>query len=172
MRYVIDSILQQHAEEAAFLWLLRNNAVHTPHYALKDLTKLDERIEAHLDGLRTAEDAGWECCRAGLGQQEPGEVFAAAVMAFERGDENRINEVLAVGGTSVALSRGLIAALGWLPFLQAKLHIDRLLRSEFPMQRRIGIAASAVHRQDPRAILQDSLCSTNLTEGSIPQGRG
>jgi hypothetical protein len=39
------------AEEAAFLWLLRSNAIRQPHCALKDLAKLDDRFEAHLDGL-------------------------------------------------------------------------------------------------------------------------
>lgn len=48
---VITEIVSQHAEEAAFLWLLRSNAIRQPHYALKDLVKLDERVEAHLDAV-------------------------------------------------------------------------------------------------------------------------
>ena len=40
---VITKIVSQHAEEAAFLWLLRSNAIRQPHYALKDLAKLDDR---------------------------------------------------------------------------------------------------------------------------------
>jgi len=51
---VISSIVSQHAEEAAFLWLLRSNATGAAHYSLKDLAKLDGRVEAHLDGLRVA----------------------------------------------------------------------------------------------------------------------
>jgi hypothetical protein len=51
---IIAEIVSQHAEEAAFLWLLRSNAICQPHYALKDLAKLDGRVEAHLDGLRVA----------------------------------------------------------------------------------------------------------------------
>jgi hypothetical protein len=39
---VIPSILCQHTEEAAFLWLLRLNATRAPHYTLKDLAKLDD----------------------------------------------------------------------------------------------------------------------------------
>lgn len=77
---VINEIVSQHAEEAAFLWLLRSNAVSAPHYSLKDLAKLDGRVEAHLDGLRVAGEPGWELCKAGLGNEENGEVFAASVM--------------------------------------------------------------------------------------------
>ncbi|GMV49641.1 MAG: hypothetical protein UZ03_NOB001002691 [Nitrospira sp. OLB3] len=162
MAPIIVSIVSQHAEEAAFLWLLRNNAVHAPHYALKDLAKLDERVEAHLDGLRIAGDGGWEICKEGLGQQEPGEVFAAAVLAFESGDKDRISEVLEVGCQSVELSRGVISALGWLPYLQAKPHVDRLLTSDSALHRRIGIAVAAARRQDPGVVLESTLSSTDL----------
>ena len=32
---IIKPIIEQHAEEAAFLWLLRNAAVHEPHYSIR-----------------------------------------------------------------------------------------------------------------------------------------
>src|SRR3954447_25964899 len=79
----IAAIVEQHAEEAAFLWVLRDAAVRAPHFALADLARLDGRIEAHLDGLRVAGVAGWDVARGGLAIGEPGEVFAAAVLAFE-----------------------------------------------------------------------------------------
>ena len=47
-------VLDQHAEEAAFLALLRDYAVRAPHYDLEELAELDQRIEAHLDGLAIA----------------------------------------------------------------------------------------------------------------------
>jgi len=42
-----------------------------------------------------------------------------------------------------------------------KEHIDQLLRSLTPELRRIGIAASAVHRQDPGPALVDALNDEN-----------
>jgi hypothetical protein len=56
----IAEIVSQHAEEAAFLWLLRSKAIRAPHYALNDLAKLDDRVEAHVDGLRAAA-TWWDC---------------------------------------------------------------------------------------------------------------
>ena len=59
----IEGIIFRHAEEAAFLWLLRDAAVRAPQYKLKDLAKLDERVEAHLGGLRESRGAtGWVLC--------------------------------------------------------------------------------------------------------------
>ncbi|MEA3457145.1 MAG: TIGR02270 family protein [Candidatus Thermoplasmatota archaeon] len=154
---VIESIVEQHAEEAAFLWILRDAAVQAPHYSLNDLADLDERVEAHIDGLRIAEDVGWSICADALAQEEPGEVFAAAILAFESGQDQRIKMVLEAGARDLELSRGLISALGWLRFDQVKEHIVQLLRSLSPELRRIGIAAFAVHRQDPGSTLVDAL---------------
>ena len=84
---VIEDVITQHAEEGAFLWLLRSQVVNAPHYSLAGLAYLDGRVDAHLDGLRIAGDAGWEICKETLSQEEAGEVFAAAVLAFESGDE-------------------------------------------------------------------------------------
>jgi uncharacterized protein (TIGR02270 family) len=154
---IIEDIVTQHAEEAAFLWLLRDIAVSAPHYSLADLSELDNRVEAHLDGLRIAGEAGWEICKEALSIGEVGEVFAAAVLAFESGDNARIQEVLKVGSAAPELSRGIVSALGWLPYQQAEKHIKKLLTAEFPYLRRIGIAACAVHRQDPGTPLIDAL---------------
>ena len=154
---VIESIVEQHAEEAAFLWLLRDAAVQAPHYSLNDLADIDERVEAHIDGLRVAGEAGWSICADALAQEEAGEVFAAAVLAFESGQDQRIKMVLEAAATDPELSLGLISALGWLRFDQVKEHIDQLLRSLTPELRRIGVAAFAVHRQDPGSTLVDAL---------------
>ncbi len=146
---MIAEIISQHAEEAAFLWLLRDMAVREPHYSLQDLAALDERVEANLDGLRIAGDAGWEICAEELSWQEPGEVFAAAVLAFESGNMERVKEVLRVGGQSRELARGVVSALGWMPYKNARKYIAGFLKNEHPLLRQMGIAAGAIHRQDP-----------------------
>jgi len=158
---VIPAIITQHAEEAAFLWLLRDAAVREPHYSLNDLANLDNRVEAHIDGLRIAGDEGWEICKESLAWEEAGEVFTAAVLAFEKGNDDWIQTVLEAGSESLELSRGIISALGWLPYQQAEAHIQKLLSSESPDLHRIGIAASAVHRKDPGGYLADAVADKN-----------
>src|SRR4051812_11825988 len=95
MNEVISGIVIQHVEEAAALWLLRAAAVTAPHYSLQDLAKLDNRVEAHLDGLRIAGFPGWDIVKQELSWQEPGEFFVAAELAFESNDKLRIDAVLA-----------------------------------------------------------------------------
>jgi uncharacterized protein (TIGR02270 family) len=146
---VIPVIIAQHAEDAAFLWLLRDAAVCAPHYSLDDLAQLDNRIDAHIDGLRIAGDAGWKICQEQLGWEEPGEVFVAAVLAFASGHEARIQAVLEAGSASRELSRSLVSALGWLPYQQVETSIQQLLTADSSDLRRIGIATYTVHRRDP-----------------------
>ena len=79
MPRILTHIVEQHAEEAAFLWLLRDKAVDAPHYKRHHLARLDERVEAHVDGLRVAGEAGREIAWSQLQQWgEMGEMFAAA----------------------------------------------------------------------------------------------
>lgn len=112
---VISAIVEQHAEEAAFLWILRDAAVRAPHYRLKDLAKLDNRVEAHIDGLRIAGEEGWRLCEEGLRIGEAGEVFAAAMLAFEEQNGERIDTLVTVARQSDEAFRGLVSALGWIP---------------------------------------------------------
>jgi len=154
---IIKDIISQHAEESAFLWLLRDAAVRQPHYDLKDLAALDERVEAHIDGLRIAGEEGWEVCKEVLLFQDSGEIFTASVLAFESGNKDRIQSLKDTVIETPALSRGMISALAWLSYPQAKDAIQHCLHSEEPLIRRVGIAVSGLHRQDPGLFLKEAL---------------
>jgi len=153
----VEEVAALHVEEAASLWGQRDAAIRAPHYVLKDLIKLEERLEAHLDGLRVADELGWEMIKQTAEGGAPGAVFAAGVRAFESGNEARIQTVLEAGTATPEASRGLISALGWLPIEQASQPIKRLLAAESPLWMRVGIAASAIHRRNPVPTLQLAL---------------
>src|SRR5262245_57259505 len=120
-------IFEEHARQAAFLWLLRDRAARNPRYDLTDLTKLDGRVEAHLDGLRLAGDAGFEACVALLAEPEGGEVFGAAVVAVNRWDLRGVARVLDAFRGAPDLARGFVAALGWTPFDRVRRILPGLL---------------------------------------------
>jgi uncharacterized protein (TIGR02270 family) len=156
-----EVVVEQHAEEASFLWTIRDRAVHLPNYSLKDLSGLDERVEAHLDGLRVAGQFGWQLCEQSLDKEESGRVFAAGVLAFDGGDIERIHRVMEMAFLTPELERELISAIGWLSYSKVESSIQQLLGSERPEIRRIGIAASAVHRRDPGQPLIQALADPN-----------
>jgi uncharacterized protein (TIGR02270 family) len=143
-------VVSQHAEEAAFLWTRRNRAVHEPHYSLDDLAALDERVEAHLDGLRISGDVGWRYCNASMAAAlGPGESFALGALAFGAGDRDRMRETLFAACSSPAAVPGLVSALGWLAYESVAQWIGILVEAKSPAHRAVGIAASAIHGQDP-----------------------
>jgi uncharacterized protein (TIGR02270 family) len=154
---LIRTILSQHAEEAAFLWASRTRAASDPTYSLKALGKVDDRLDAHLDGLRIAGDDGWAMCRSKLENGDAGEVFPLAVLAFESGDRQRMLDALTVGCVSAETRRALISALGWLDVNAVKPWIDRLLNAKNALHRAVGIAACAIHRTDPGTMLIASI---------------
>jgi uncharacterized protein (TIGR02270 family) len=154
---VIVHIVEQHAEETAFLWTQRDRAVLSRNYKLKDLARLDERVEAHLDGLRIAGNAGWNICKQTVEAEETGAIFALAGLAFESSDPQKIKEVLALGCAKPSLERQLISALGWLQFERAKPILSDLVNDRDSNVRRIGIAGFAVHRKDPGPALIEAI---------------
>lgn len=154
---IIKPIIEQHAENASFLWLQRDWAMRDPHYSLKDLAHLDDRLEAHIDGLRIAGDTGWEICKQALALNEPGEVFAAAVLAFESEDGQRVDEVVKVAIEAPENWRALISAVGWLSDEDYQRWVPGMLKANDLSYRRLAIAASVIHRQDSESALTVAL---------------
>ena len=156
-------VVVEHAEEAAFLWTHRDRAVDLPHYDLFSLARLDKRVEAHLDGLRVAGETGWDVARtAAKSVSEPGEIFTAAVLAFEEIDPQKSETVLALAATDSKLGRAVVSALGWVPYVQSGPWIRTLLASETPLFQSIGLSAIVAHRKNPGAeILSRALGSSN-----------
>ena len=139
---VLLDIVEQHAEEAAFLWLLRDKAVDAPHYAPRHLARLEERVEAHLDGLRVAGEVGFEIATAELDRHpEMGELFAVSVLALESGDPARLAPLLEVARAAPEARRGLFGAIGWVGPTRPEALGPRLARG------RRSAGAAARHRR-------------------------
>lgn len=155
-----QEICEEHARQAAFLWLLRDAAARDAAYDLADLAELDDRLEAHLDGLRLAGEAGWEACRALLEEPEGGEIFGAVIVAVDRWDLRGVARALDVGGGAPDLARGFVSALGWTPWARVERLLPGLLAGRCPPALQwLGIAACAAHRRDPGPALGYALLS-------------
>jgi uncharacterized protein (TIGR02270 family) len=158
MAQVIPAVIAEHADEAAFLWTLRAQAVGQAHFDLIALVGLDDRIDAHLEGLAIAGAAGWPFV---LQQFEatpgPGESFALAYLAFAGGNQARIDQALQAAATP-GNDRAVISALGWLADdRQAADYVLQLGLSDDPISRRVAVAAGAIRRAPPGPVLQKGL---------------
>jgi uncharacterized protein (TIGR02270 family) len=149
MTEVIDDLVSQYHEETAFLWSSRNRVVRAANYGLSDLAEFDERIAASIEGLHVSGTSGWHYCEKGLESGEPGEAFAAAVIALETCDADRIEKVLDAGDNAPESIPGISSAFGWVKPTALRTIVARLFQSPKPSRRQIAVAACAMHRVDP-----------------------
>jgi hypothetical protein len=108
---VLREIVRQHAEMAAFLWTVYDyHLLHpdeNPDMDEERLARLVERLEAHLDGLRVAGQAGQDIAKERYAVfPEAGELFvvrmlsARRLIAVKELDLDKVREYLTVNGAS------------------------------------------------------------------------
>lgn len=155
---MLPDVVEEHAEEAAFLWQQRDMAVRAPDFDLDDLMEWDERVDAHLDGLFIAGDMGWELT-AELGFDDAGEFFTGLWLAIALGKTQQIDALLSASEDNSEGHRGLISALGWLEPNNLQGVVRALLASDNPEQQYLGMGACAIHRVNPGTALEIALRS-------------
>jgi uncharacterized protein (TIGR02270 family) len=75
---VIVDILEEHFEELQVLWPKRQEAMRSPRYTLRTLDELEERIEAHVQGLLVGGEQTRKLLEPGLVEGDPVIAFIAA----------------------------------------------------------------------------------------------
>jgi uncharacterized protein (TIGR02270 family) len=163
MSNIIPVVVTQHAVEAGVLWQQRHTAAYAPNYLQKDLAHLEDRLEAHLDGLRIAGEAGWEIVAKLLEENTgPGEVFVALYLACETGKQDRIDKVLSLAAPVPALHQGVVSALAWLPAAVSAKQLPGLLYGPTPGWRSLGLGAAVALRANPGLALEKALHDHDL----------
>src|SRR5262245_45515668 len=86
---ILPTVVAQHIEGAADLRVTRSVLLRAPHVGLFLLSRHDERVRAHLDGLIVAGDAGYRMAQQALDEGGFGQVFVMGVTAIERRDREQ-----------------------------------------------------------------------------------
>lgn len=128
-------VLEEHADEAAFLWALRGRAAFAPHFDLEQLALLDERIVAHLQGLCVAAGTGLQLAMRALGSIDAGTLFTAAWLAWRLQEPEAMRATLSIAASDPALAAPFVSALSWLEPVPL-----------MPLLRRLSASTSAAHR--------------------------
>ncbi|MBZ9776995.1 hypothetical protein [Mesorhizobium sp. CO1-1-8] len=153
----IAAIVDQHAEDAAFLWLRRCREIDGPILDDTDIGRMDQRLDANIEGLMAAGKAGWEAAQARFTDYaEPGEVFVLGTLALRWGDADLVAVAIdaAAGLGEVGLS-SLSAAIARTPRENLRPLIAKWLDTRDALRRCLGLSALWHHRVDPGPRLHD-----------------
>lgn len=156
-RPIIPAIVQQHVEDAASLRHIRSVLLRAPHVRLLQLGRLDDRIEAHLDGLRVAGDPGRALARAALERLDVGSAFVVLVDAIEQRDATQALKLLSLREVAPEVARAAASAVGWVSRAELKGWVKDGLGADDPAQVWLSLVACAVHRADPGRALSPLL---------------
>jgi uncharacterized protein (TIGR02270 family) len=146
---LIGAVVQQHVDDSAGLRTLRSVLVRAPHVTLRQLAGLDQRLEAHLDGLALAGEHAWQFCDEALAAPTKGGVFTAGVRALQERAQSRLDRLFLVAEAVPETRAGLASALGWVGPENLQGIVVDLLGSADELRRLIGVAACSMHRVDP-----------------------
>lgn len=150
---IFDHLLEQHVNEAAYLWSQRTYAVNQVHQPRFFIRKLEWRIARHLSGLLVAPDYSWDIARQAAQDGDSGELFVLANLAFQAGEPRKIDEVLALGQDNQSSFPGLASALGWLPDNKVHSFLRLWMESDNTWLRHLSLVVCSVRRLDPRDYL-------------------
>lgn len=159
---VIPVVVEQHAEDAAMLRHVRSVLLRAPHVQLHRLLRLDERIAAHLDGIAEAGAYGLRALEAQLASPTVGGVFALTVCALQRRDAGVLTRMVQLAAAVPEVQSGFLSAMGWVSAEDLQGTVRALLGSKDPCHRAWGLAACAMHRVDPGALLTHAVQDADL----------
>src|SRR5262245_12716370 len=143
---VIPGILEEHFEELQFLWGQRQAALRSPLYTLRELADLEERIEAHVQGLLVGGEYSIALVRADLFGDDPSLSFLAAYVLMRLNRTDTREQVMAAflhaaGGQL----QGIRQALCHLPIEPILPELRRFLAvSPIPIAAEVALAVAEV----------------------------
>lgn len=148
-RPINRTILHQHAEEAAFCWLRRQESRWRPSYRCSHLQRLDQLLDAHLEGLRIAAQAALPIVLDNVQRWKTAdEVFACTytLLHCSAADWSPLERVLEAQPDTV---KGAAAALIWSAGPPAEDRLQRWGGSAIPALRVASAGAyAALHSND------------------------
>jgi uncharacterized protein (TIGR02270 family) len=160
-RAPVESVIDQHVEELSILWNTRSLLVEAPAVSLRNLARIDERIDAHEDGCSIAGAYAYAKLAEQLVEAVPERVFAATVVALQDRDRARFDQCVSVACVARELVSGVVAALGWVPDHRLAGIVRVMFADPSPCRRRIALAACRVQGADPGPMLPLAIRDAN-----------
>ncbi|HEX5748771.1 MAG TPA: TIGR02270 family protein [Archangium sp.] len=160
MSHLLMDVLEEHLDEAAFLWLQWERSLVAPHFVLHEVAGLEERLLAHVDGLVIggAPAADKLLIPALEAQEDVERVTAAAYTLLGSEDPSLAGTVrTALESASPEALPAFQRALELRGFDALPSWLSTLLKQEEPARLALALEVLATHGVDPGPVLPDLL---------------
>ncbi len=151
------NVVSQHLGGVTALRKTRAYLISAKNVKLHQLSRLDDRLSANVDGLDIAGEYGTKLAIVALLNPMDAEVFAVAVNALENNDSAILEKLLSIVDSLPISFNGLASAFGWVSAANLQGITNALLDSPNPFRRQVGLAACAMHQVNPGAVVVAAL---------------
>jgi len=159
---VVHNVVFQHAENAAFLWSQRMDAIHHPAYQFSDLKQLDTRLSANLRGLSVSGPIACDIVEQLVAAEEEGALFVLLVLLLEQSTVRVLIDKVS-NMDLAACPDALQQAVAWVN-PESLAHLAELLvEDQHESVLLLALAAHSTHRKIP----QPSIISRLLGHKSL-----
>jgi uncharacterized protein (TIGR02270 family) len=155
------NVITQHLDDLTALRRIRVYLVLAANTKLLQLSRLDDRLSANIDGLDIAGEYGTRLAIARLLDPADAEVFAVAVNALESSNLVTLEKLLFIVDLFPVSLDGFVSAFGWVSAANLQGVTKRLLDSPNPFRRQVGFTACGMHQVNPGAALVAALNDEN-----------
>ncbi|MBZ9942456.1 hypothetical protein LB533_15280 [Mesorhizobium sp. BR1-1-13] len=160
----IATIVTQHVEDAAFLWSRRRREIDGQILGEIDIGRIDQRLDANLEGLFASGEAAWKLAVARFSDYaEPAELFVMGALAFHWGDGTAISATLeAAASIGEGGIQGLSGAIARMPYERLRPHVGKWLDAKEPLLLSLGLSAVWHCRVDLGVRLNDLIANDDI----------
>ena len=156
-RLTIAEILDQHVEDLADVWNVRDGLAVRGQVTLATLGRFDERVAANHDGCVAAGPTALQRCLEQMELPQRSGVFAAAVVALLVGDRSALSHCVSRAQRLAHGFSALCSAIEWVNPTHLVGWAKEMLTASDPFKRAVGLASCRVHRVDPGLPLAEGL---------------
>ena len=165
---VIAGLADSLAEDLAFVVCQRRHLSLRPDVDLQFLAEHDQRIDAMIDAVRVLGDTGVRACDEACAMGMGGEEFAPTLLAIERRDQARLEEIIAVTEADPARTIDLCAAFAWADSDELRGIVAPMLNHPVSVARYVAIDCCVQHGVSPG----DALERLIRDESEVVRARG
>lgn len=154
---LLRDVLEEHFDEACFLWRQRALAIGSRGLHRRDLSRIDERLLAHLDGLVIGGEPAWPLIGRGLDGPSPAAALVSAWIALTLDTDDFLDVLYPVLTNAPApVFRGVCQAFRYARGRFVEECLPRWLYAAHFRVRAVAIDALSFHlRPIPEAIIAE-----------------